>query len=150
MNQEKIMKRKMISAIIWSIILLIALLVFIGLYVDKSREIQATYKKQYMNSLADASEELDTYFDRKIDYDMHYNMLISNMGAARSFVFLLDDYTEQQKAINELHYCLVKYPKQMKTRLEDVNKGLKDITDNLDKGYDEIRAVVDSVNKMGE
>lgn len=144
------MKRKMISAIIWSIILLIALLVFIGLYVDKSREIQATYKKQYMNSLADASEELDTYFDRKIDYDMHYNMLISNMGAARSFVFLLDDYTEQQKAINELHYCLVKYPKQMKTRLEDVNKGLKDITDNLDKGYDEIRAVVDSVNKMGE
>ena len=150
MNQEKIMKRKMISAIIWSIILLIALLVFIGLYVDKSREIQATYKKQYMSSLADASEELDTYFDRKIDYDMHYNMLISNMGAARSFVFLLDDYTEQQKAINELHYCLVKYPKQMKTRLEDVNKSLKDITDNLDKGYDEIRAVVDSVNKMGE
>lgn len=150
MNQEKIMKRKMISAIIWSIILLIALLVFIGLYVDKSREIQATYKKQYMSNLADASEELDTYFDRKIDYDMHYNMLISNMGAARSFVFLLDDYTEQQKAINELHYCLVKYPKQMKTRLEDVNKGLKDITDNLDKGYDEIRAVVDSVNKMGE
>ncbi|MBR7009132.1 MAG: hypothetical protein IKH90_10965 [Ruminococcus sp.] len=150
MNQEKIMKRKMISAIIWSIILLIALLVFIGLYVDKSREIQATYKKQYMSSLSDASEELDTYFDRKIDYDMHYNMLISNMGAARSFVFLLDDYTEQQKAINELHYCLVKYPKQMKTRLEDVNKGLKDITDNLDKGYDEIRAVVDSVNKMGE
>ena len=144
------MKRKMISAIIWSIILLIALLVFIGLYVDKSREIQATYKKQYMSSLSDASEELDTYFDRKIDYDMHYNMLISNMGAARSFVFLLDDYTEQQKAINELHYCLVKYPKQMKTRLEDVNKGLKDITDNLDKGYDEIRAVVDSVNKMGE
>lgn len=144
------MKRKMISAIIWSLILLIALLVFIGLYVDKSREIQTTYKKQYKQNLSDATEELDTYFDRKIDYDMHYNMVLSDIGAARSFVFLIEDYTENQKAINELHYCLVKYPKQMKTRLEAVNQGLKDIVDNLDKGYDEIREVVDSVDKMGE
>ena len=140
----------MISAIIWSLILLIALLVFIGLYVDKSREIQTTYKKQYKQNLSDATEELDTYFDRKIDYDMHYNMVLSDIGAARSFVFLIEDYTENQKAINELHYCLVKYPKQMKTRLEAVNQGLKDIVDNLDKGYDEIREVVDSVDKMGE
>ena len=144
------MKRKMISAIIWSLILLIALLVFIGLYVDKSREIQTTYKKQYKQNLSDATEELDTYFDRKIDYDMHYNMVLSDIGAARSFVFLIEDYTENQKAINELHYCLVKYPKQMKTRLEAVNQGLKDIVDNLDKVYDEIREVVDSVDKMGE
>ena len=122
-NQEKIMKRKMISAIIWAIILLIALLVFIG---------------------------LDTYFSRKIDYDLHYNMVISDLGSARSFVFLIDDYSERQKAINELHYCFVKYPKQMKTRLEAVNQGLKDIVDNLDKGYDEIREVVDSIEKKGE
>ena len=144
------MKRKMISAIIWAIILLIALLVFIGLYVDKSAEAQKTYREKYKQSLADATEELDTYFSRKIDYDLHYNMDISDLGSARSFVFLIDDYSERQKAINELHYCFVKYPKQMKTRLEAVNQGLKDIVDNLDKGYDEIREVVDSIEKKGE
>ncbi len=150
-NQEKIMKRKMITAIIWSVILLIALLVFIGLYIDKTREIKEKYRSQFKQNISDAAEEIDTYLDRKIDYDLHYNMVLSDMGAARSFIFLLDDdnITEKQKAINELHYCFVKYPEQMKGKLEDVSKALKDVYDNLDKGYDEIRAVVDSVDKMG-
>ena len=52
--------------------------------------------------------------------------------------------------MNELHYCLVKYPEQMKNKLEDVSKALKDVYDNLDKGYDEMREVVDSVDKMGK
>lgn len=151
------MKRKMITAIIWSFIMLIALLVFIGLYIDKSKEITDRFRSQYKQSIADAADEIDTYLDTKVDYDMHYKMLISNIGAARSFIFLLEEdddkknnMTENQKAVNELHYCLVKYPEQMKPKIEDVSKALHDVYDNLDKGYDEMRAIVDSVNKMGK
>ena len=151
------MKRKMITAIVWAIILLIALLVFIGLYIDKSREIKERYRQQYRQNISNAADEIDTYLDTKIDYDMHYKMLVSDMGAARSFIFLLEDdddtknnMAENQKAVNELHYCLVKYPEQMKTRLEAVSRALKDVYDDLDKGYDEMRAVVDSVNKLGK
>ena len=147
------MKRKMITAIIWSIILLIALLVFIGLYVDKSKENEDKFKTQYKNCLADAAEEIDTYLDRQIDYEMHYNMVISELGSARSFLFLIDDdsekMTENQKTVNELHYCFVKYPQQMKSKLAEVSQAFKDVYDNLDKGYDEMQAVVDSVDKMG-
>ena len=146
------MKRKMITAIIWAIILLIALLVFIGLYIDKNRELKERYRSQYMRNLSDAADEIDTYLDRKIDYDLHYNMVLSDLGAARSFVFLLEDeeMTEKQKTINELHYCFVKYPEQMKNKLEDTSTALKDICDNLDKGYDEAEQIIDSVDKMGK
>ncbi len=145
------MKRKMISAIIWSMILLIALLVFIGLYIDKIKENRERLRTQYQNCIADAAEEIDTYLDRKIDLDLHYNMVISNLGTARSFLFLIEDeeLNEKQKAVNELHYCFVKYPVQMKTKLEAVSTALKDVYDNLDKGYDEIRQIVDSVEKKG-
>ena len=147
------MKRKMITAIIWSFILLIALLVFIGLYIDKSKEMNEKLRTQYKNCLSDAAEEIDTYLDRKIDYDMHYNMVISELGSARSFLFMIEDdsdkMTENQKTVNELHYCFVKYPEQMKSKLADVSQALKDVYDNLDKGYDEMQKVVDSVNKMG-
>ncbi len=142
----------MITAIIWSFILLIALLVFIGLYVDKTKESKDKYKAQYLLCITDAAEEIDTYLDRKIDYDLHYNMVISHLGAARSFAFLIedDDMSDKQKAVNELHYCFVKYPEQMKTKLADVSTALNDVKDNLDKGYDEMREVVDSVDKMGK
>ena len=145
------MKRKMITAIIWSIILLIALIVFIGLFVDKTKENQQRYKDQYLRSMSDAADEIDVYLKTKIDYEMHYNMVLSDLGAARSFIFLVEDgeWTDRQKTVNELHYCLVKYPDQMKNKLEDVSSALKDVYDNLDKGYDEMNAIVDSVDKMG-
>ena len=145
------MKRKMITAIIWSIILLIALIVFIGLFVDKTKENQQRYKDQYLRSMSDAADEIDVYLKTKIDYEMHYNMVLSDLGAARSFIFLVEDeeWTDRQKTVNELHYCLVKYPDQMKNKLEDVSNALKDVYDNLDKGYDEMNAIVDSVDKMG-
>ena len=145
------MKRKMVTAIIWSIILLIALIVFIGLYIDKTKENQQRYKDQYLRSMSDAADEIDVYLKTKIDYEMHYNMVLSDLGAARSFIFLVEDgeWTDRQKTVNELHYCLVKYPDQMKNKLEDVSSALKDVYDNLDKGYDEMNAIVDSVDKMG-
>ena len=145
------MKRKMVTAIIWSIILLIALIVFIGLYIDKTKENQQRYKDQFLRNMSDAADEIDVYLKTKIDYEMHYNMVLSDVGAARSFIFLVEDeeWTDRQKTVNELHYCLVKYPDQMKNKLEDVSSALKDVYDNLDKGYDEIRQIVDSVEKKG-
>ena len=141
MNQEKIMKAKMITAIVICIAALAGLFVFIGLYMDKSEEVRKTYIAKYMENLSAASEE--------IDLQTRYNMILSDMGAARSLVFLIDDYTDEQKAINELHYCFVKYPEQMQGKLEDVKKALDHITENLDKGYREVNEIVDSVDKMG-
>ena len=43
MNQEKIMKAKMITAIVICIAALAGLFVFIGLYMDKSEEVRKTY-----------------------------------------------------------------------------------------------------------
>ena len=71
------------------------------------------------------------------------------MGAARAFVFLIDDYTEQQKTINELYYCFVKYPVQMKEKLEQTGAALTHITEHLDKGYDEVNEIVNSIEKLG-
>lgn len=124
MNQEKIMKAKMITAMVICIAALAGLFVFIGLYMDKSEEVRKTYIAKYMENLSAASEEIDTYLESGKDLPTRYNMILSDMGAARSLVFLIDDYTEEQKAINELHYCFVKYPEQMQGKLEDVKKHL--------------------------
>ena len=132
MNQEKIMKAKMITAIVICIAALAGLFVFIGLYMDKSEEVRKTYIAKYMENLSAASEEIDTYLESGKNLPTRYNMIISDMGAARSLVFLIDDYTEEQKA-----------------KLEDVKKALDHITENLDKGYREVNKIVDSVDKMG-
>ena len=138
MNQEKIMKAKMITAMVICIAALAGLFVFIGLYMDKSEEVRKTYIAKYMENLSAASEEIDTYLESGKDLPTRYNMILSDMGAARSLVFLIDDYTDEQKAINELHYCFVKYPEQMQGKFEDVKKALDHITENLDKGYREV------------
>jgi hypothetical protein len=43
----------------------------------------------------------------------------------------------------------VKYPEQMSEKLEETSVALWDITDHLDKGYDEAEAIVDSIDKKG-
>lgn len=149
MNQEKIMKAKMVSAIILFIISLIAVLVFIGLYVDETHKTQQTYREKYLISIGEARDEINTWLEKQTDYDLHYNMVLSEMGSARTTVFLINDFTDEQKAINELHYCFVKYPEQMKSKLEDTYTALKDIADNLDKGYDEARNIVETIDKKG-
>lgn len=57
---------------------------------------------------------------------------------------------EEQKVINELHYCFVKYPQQMQGKLKESAQAMRHITEDLDKGYEEARAVIDSVDKLGE
>ena len=150
MNQEKIMKAKMISAFVIALISVVGVFVFAGLYTEKSKEIQRTYREKYIENVQYASDEIQTYLTKKKDYEIRYNMILSDMGAARNLIFLIDGKEKEQNVFNELHYCFVKYPQQMKDKLQDVKKALDDIGDNLDKGYDEAEKIVDSVDKMGK
>ena len=150
MNQEKIMKAKMVTAIFIALAAVVAVFVFAGLYFDQRRINRLEYIDQYENNILLAAQDIDKYNEKQTDYDLHYNMVLSDLGAARSIIFLIDDYTEKQKIINELHYCFVKYPNQMREKLDDSSKALHDIADHLDKGYDEAKEIVDSINKLGD
>lgn len=150
MNQERIMKAKMVTAIFISIAAIVAAFVFAGLYFDQCRMNRLEYINQYEKNILLAAEEIDKYNEKQTDYDLHYNMALSDLGAARSIIFLIDDYTEKQKIINELHYCFVKYPNQMREKLDESAEALHDIADHLDKGYDEAKHIVDSINKKGD
>lgn len=150
MNQERIMKRRMVSAIIVAIVTLVALLVFIGLYIDETKRVQETYKLQYKVNLAHVSEDLESYINGEGDYEMKYTRLVSDMSSVNSFAFLIDDFTEQQKAINQINSCLIKYPVQMKTKLEELKTIVDDISQDLDKGYENAFKLVESINKLGE
>ena len=149
MNQERIMKFKMTVAIVIAVIMLAVSFVFAGLYYDRTKENRLEYISQYEKNISLAAEEIDKYMSKKTDYDIHYNMVLSDLGAARSMVFLVDDYTEEQKIINEIHYCFVKYPEQMKGKLNETAQAFHDIADHLDKGYDETKKIVESVDKKG-
>ena len=81
------MKRKMICAIVMFIAALIGLFVMAGLYVDKSEEVQETYRAQFKENLDYAADEIDEYLKTEKDLDLHYSMIVSDMGAARSMIF---------------------------------------------------------------
>ena len=149
MNQEKIMKAKMITAIIIAAASLIAAFIFAGLYSDQKKQNRLGHIDQYEKNLAQAADEIDNYLEKQTDYDLHYNMVLSDLGAARSMIFLISDYTEEQKTINEIHYCFVKYPEQMKDRLKESSEAFRDIAGHLDKGYDEVREIINSIDKLG-
>ena len=149
MNQEKIMKAKMITAIIIAAASLIAAFIFAGLYSDQKKQNRLDHIDQYEKNLAQAADEIDNYLEKQTDYDLHYNMVLSDLGAARSMIFLISDYTKEQKTINEIHYCFVKYPEQMKDRLKESSEAFRDIAGHLDKGYDEVREIINSIDKLG-
>lgn len=149
MNQEKIMKAKMITAILIAAAALIAAFVFAGLYFDQTKYNRLVYIKQYEKSLVTAAEEIEKYNEKQADYDLYYNLLLSDMGSVRTMVFLIEDYTEEQKAINEIHYCLVKYPVQMKEKLTETAEALREIACHTDKGYDKLREIANSIDKLG-
>lgn len=149
MNQEKLMKRRMIRAIILFLITFVALLVFIALYMDETKRVQETYRKQYKANLTKVVTDIDSYTNGEGDMELRYMRIVSDMSAANSFVFLMDCPEEKKKAINEITACLMKYPEQMKTKLEELKTAVNDIIDELDKGYDEVSAVVGAVDKQG-
>lgn len=143
------MKAKMITAIFVAIASIIAIFVFAGLYFDQLQKNRLEYIGQFESSISDAAEEIDKYLGTGADYELHYNMIISNLGAARNMIFLVDDYTEKQKVINEIHFCFIKYPEQMKDKLPEVSEAFHNIADHLDKGYDELKLITESVDKLG-
>ena len=149
MDQQAIMKRKMISAIVFALIMAIGMLVFIGLYIDEKRIVQERYKEQYSTSLKHVSEDIDSYLNAEGDKDMRYTRIVCDMSTADSFAFLIDNYTEKQKTVNELYTCLLKYPEQMTGKLEDVKDAVEDMRQDLDKGYDKAEDIIDSVDKKG-
>lgn len=149
MNQEKIMKAKMITAIVIAAAAFVAAFIFAGLYYDQRKLNRLTYIEQYETNIAQAAEELDRFNEKKTDYELHYNMVLSDLGAARAMIFLVDGKTDEQKAINEIHYCFVKYPEQMHDKLAESAQAFHDIADHLDKGYDEVREIVDSIDRLG-
>ncbi|MBR1862909.1 MAG: hypothetical protein IJ806_02320 [Ruminococcus sp.] len=149
MNQEKIMKRRMISAIILWIITLIALLVFVGLYIDETKRVQETYIKQYKTELSHAAKEMELYIENKGDLELRYKRISSYVSCAGSFAFLIEDQKKSQVVINEVNTCLIKYPVQMSGKMEELKTALEDMAADLDKGYEEAKAVVDSIDKKG-
>ncbi len=149
MNQERIMKQRMVTAIVAWAVTFIALLVFIGLYIDETHRVQETYRKQFLTEISHASKEIDSYIENKGDLEQRYMRIISYMSAANSYAFLIDDNSKKQIIINELTTCLVKYPEQMKTKLGDTKEALDEIYANHDKGYEKAREIVASVDKLG-
>lgn len=149
MNQEKLMKGKLVTTIILLIVTFIALLVFIGLYIDETRRVQSTYRKQYMTELRHVSGEIEGYMNTEGGYDTRYSMLIGYMSSAASYAFLLDDFEDKQKIINEVNTCLIKYPEQMKDKLPELKDAVDHILDELDKGYEEAAEIVGSIDKKG-
>ena len=98
------MKAKMITAIVAS---LLAVFVFAGLYFNERQRIRTDYIAQFEENLLQAAKEIDTYSEKGTDYDLHYSMAVSDLGAARAMIFCVSDYTEKQKIINEIHYCFI-------------------------------------------
>ncbi|MBR6872904.1 MAG: hypothetical protein IKN17_05300 [Ruminococcus sp.] len=149
MNQDKIMKRRMVTAIILLIITLIALIIFIGLYIDETHRVQETYRRQYTTELRHVNEEITIYKAAEGDLDYHYNRITVYMANAGSFAFLIENFTDKQIVINEISTCLLKYPNQMKDKLEDLQQAITDILAELDKGYDEAKAIYESIELKG-
>ena len=149
MNQDKIMKRRMITAICLMIISFIALAVFIGLYIDETHRVQDSYKKQFRTELGHAAEETEIYLDAEGGKDLIYRRITMYMGNASSFAFLIEDFTDQQRIINEVSTALMKYPEQMSGKISDLKTAVNDILADLDKGYDEMKAIFESLDLKG-
>lgn len=152
MTQERLMKNRMIRAIVLFLITLIALLIFIGLYIDAKNSIQQTYRTQFNSYLVKASASVDSYLNADGDLPLRYRRILSDVSSAGGFAFVMTGLTEDQKrTFNELHACLLKYPEQMQDekRLKDMQTALTDMSQNLDKGFDEAAEIVASIDKKG-
>ena len=149
MGQEFIMRRKMLRAIVLMIITMIALVVFIALYIDERQKVQETYRKQYVKAIETADDEIKGYLNADGDLDYRYRMIFTSMAEARVFAFLRKDFVDNQKSINELYTVFLKYPDQTRERMEEVKVLLDDILSEKREAYDNINEFVDSIYKKG-
>lgn len=150
MNQEKIMKTKMTIALVMAILAIICSIILAGMYSDERVKTQVTFRDKYAQNLEYAYNEINTYLETKKDLPLHYNMVLSDVGAARTLIFVIENISEEKQTIvNTFHYSLVKYPDQMQEKLEDIAQALYDVSGNLDKGYDEMKQITDSIDLLG-
>ncbi len=149
LGQEYIMKRKMIRAIVMAILLAIGLAIFVALYIDEKHRVQETYRKQYRNSIVAVKEDIEDYQNADGDFELRYRRLTADVAVMSSFAFLLDDFEERQKVVNLFYTTVLKYPKQTEEHFDDFKAALDDLLANLDKGYDEIQAVIDKFDLKG-
>lgn len=153
MTQERLMKRRMTRAIILFFLTLIALLVFIGLYIDETHRVQETYRAQFITNLKKTDESIESYLNADGDLPLRYRRILSDYSCATSYGFQLEMLTDdQRRSINELHACLLKYPEQMQKAetLKAMKTAVVDMSQNLDKGFDEATKVVASIDKKGK
>jgi hypothetical protein len=146
------MKRRMIRAVVLFVVTLIALLVFIGLYMDEKKRVQETYRAQFNTHMHQASVSISSYLNAEGDLPLRYRVILSDVSGADCFAFLMTGLTEEQKiTVNELHACLLKYPEQMqdRERLTQMQTACQHISENLDKGFEEAAAIVDAIDKKG-
>ncbi|MBR6046252.1 MAG: hypothetical protein IKP47_11510 [Ruminococcus sp.] len=149
MNQDKVMKRRMITAIVLMLVSFIALAIFIGLYLDETTHVQDTYKKQYRTEIGHVLTEIDIYLEPEGDHELIYRRVTNYMSNAGAFAFLIDDFTEKQIIVNEVSTALIRYPDQMKEKMEELKTALSDINSELDKGYDELKELYESLDLKG-
>lgn len=151
MTQEKLMKQRMVTAIILCSIAILGLITFVGLYVDESNRVQETYQDRYEDNLDRVLEDITSYKEAEGDHVMRYTRLMIDMSNAKEFAFLINNFSDKQIVVNEMYTILLKYPEQMQTeeKLDEMYTAVEDILKHLDKGYEEGKALVDSIDKKG-
>lgn len=97
MTQEKLMKGRMIRARVLFGITFIALLIFIGLYVDETHRVQETYRAQFNTCMNNVSSSIDSYLNAEGDLPLRYRRILSDVSNANCFSFLITAMTDEQK-----------------------------------------------------
>jgi hypothetical protein len=148
-GQEYIMQKKMLRSIVLLIITMVALIVFIALYIGETHRVQETYKRQFYKSLDSAIEQLDNYANADGDFELRYRMIFAEITNINTFSFLIKEKEEEHKSINELYTVFLKYPEQTSDRLEEVENILKKIKTSEKDAYEQLDQFIASIDKKG-
>ena len=148
-GQEYIMKKKMWRAIVLFLLTLIALIVFIALFINEKHRVQETYRRQYSRAVTNLGSSIDDYQNADANFDLWYRMIMSDIADAKSFIFLIDDYEKEQKSINSLYTVILKYPEQTQERMAEIRELVQNLQDNNGDAYDKIDAFVETIELKG-
>ena len=148
-GQEYIMKKKMWRAIVLFLLTLIALIVFIALYINESHRVQETYRRQFSRAITNLGASIDDYQNADANYDLWYRMIMSDISDAKAFIFLLDGTESEQKSINGLYTVILKYPQQSQERMAEIRELVQNLEDNNGDAYDKIDAFVETIELKG-
>lgn len=149
MGQEFLMRRKMLRAIVLFILTLIALIVFVALYINETKTVQETYRTQYKKCLDSVIYDLDDYINADGDFELRYRMIVGDAAAMSNFAFLRDNFLDEQKSINAIYTVLVKYPEQVKERIEELREIFQLVRESDLEAFQKLDEFVDSINLKG-